>query len=193
MICLCTFIAKGEEPALGTGEQPNKVPAELEPHFRFLYDQLKETYVNYTQYVVTTTSAILLIIGWLLTSKDARAYISKYPRMKTVMVGAIVIFWAIEIVISWGAFQSSNKTKQLLEPIREALAKDYEAKEPIQHYYWAKGPFSITQDYYLPKVIQGHGVIIFVTAHAVLYVVLGLIIWSISAPKSVGHHDRGDQ
>lgn len=132
----------------------------LEPHFKFLYDLLKDNYTDYSYYVFSTTSAILLIIGWLLTSTDARTYISEHARIKILMLVGIVFFFVAEIYLSCGAKEKSDKISNLLEKASQADAL-------------------ISEEYYSPKKVPPQGVFAFVTAHAVLYVVLIWIICSI--------------
>ncbi len=133
----------------------------LEPHFKFLYDLLKDNYTDYSYYVFSTTSAILLIIGWLLTSSDARKYIAKHAGIKVCMIIGIVFFLAGEIYFSWKAKLNSDQIVQLLEN-----TKDYAGALPAE--------------YYRLKEVSWTGVAWFDIAHAVLYAILIWIICSIS-------------
>src|SRR5258706_13927978 len=89
----------------------------LDPHFKFLSDRLNGNYADYTQYIFTTTATILLIIGWLLTSKDARAYIAEHLWIKWPMTGAVFLFWVAEIWFSNGAFSTSNNFLNLIQKL----------------------------------------------------------------------------
>src|SRR5258708_14359 len=133
----------------------------LDPHFSFLYQQLKDYYTEYSYYVFSTTSAILLMIGWLLTSTDARTYISQHARIKLPMFLTILFFLLAEIYFSCSVLRKSNQTVGLL---REAVAA---SKDKL-----------ITDLYYLPQVVPVRGIVAFVTAHAVQYAILVLIICS---------------
>ena len=129
----------------------------LDPHFTFLYQSLKDTYGGYSSYIFSTTSAILLIIGWLLTSKEARTYISEHSRMKILMISAIIFFLFAEIRFSVGALHQSRSTVELLR-----AAIDH-ANDPL-----------IVDDYFRPRIVSG--IAVFIIAHAVLYSVLVAII-----------------
>jgi hypothetical protein len=149
---------------------------DLEPHFNFLRDRLKENYADYSQYVFTTTATILLIIGWLLTSKDARAYISEHRWIRWPMVGAIFLFWLAEIWFSHGAFDKSKRITDLIVRVlndHPDITEGYVLKDQLPD------PKAV---YYLSHVTPVEGVVVFVAAHAVLYVVLILIIWSLFSP-----------
>ena len=137
----------------------------LDPHFTFLNQSLKDTYSDYAYYIFSTTSAILLIIGWLLTSKDARDYISAHARMKIPMVSAIILFLFAEIWFSCGALHQSQSTVDLL---RAAIAH---AKDPL-----------LGEGYFRPRVVSG--IAIFIAAHTVLYAVLVTIICSLRRANS---------
>jgi hypothetical protein len=138
----------------------------LEPHFKFLYDVLKDNYSDYSYYVFSTTSAILLIIGWLLTSKDARNYISEHTRIKTWMFVGIAFFFTAEIFFSCRAKSRSDEIADLL-----AQMKDPTISTTTNNVYPAT--------YYSSKTVPWRGVVWFDAAHAVLYVILVRIIYSI--------------
>jgi hypothetical protein len=137
---------------------------DLEPHFRFLTERLAGNYDAYSQYIFTTTATILLIIGWLLTSTDARTYITQCPPVKWVMTSAIAIFLGAEIIFSASAAVTSQRTVGLIEK-----ALNY---RDVSH---VKDPL-IEGGYYELNIIPIHGIVIFVTVHAVLYGVLVFII-----------------
>jgi hypothetical protein len=130
----------------------------LDPHFTFLYQLLKDNYDGYSHYIFSTTSAILLIIGWLLTSKDARAYIATHSPVKAPMLAAIVFFIAAEIYFSIGAMRTSDRTIALIESAAPAISPGY----------------------YLPSKVPHHAIVVFIVSHVVLYIILAIIILSIS-------------
>jgi hypothetical protein len=149
-------------------ETPEK---DLEPHFRFLSERLKkEIYEGYSNYVFTTTATILLVLGWLLTSKDARSYIAGYPAVKSVMTVAIIVFIAAEIAFSAGAVGTSHATKRLIERALKHAPDEKRLIEP---------------GYYTPIIVPRHGVNIFVAVHVALYGVLIIVVWSISPAKQL--------
>jgi hypothetical protein len=133
----------------------------LDPHFTFLYQLLKDNYDGYSRYIFSTTSAILLIIGWLLTSKDARVYIAGHSLIKVPMLAAIVFFIAAEAYFSLGAMYKSDQTIAIIEKTCAA--------DPL-----------ISQAYYLPSKVRRRAIVVFIAAHVVLYAILAAIICSIS-------------
>ena len=139
----------------------------LDPHFTFLCEQLKEIYEDYSNYVFTTTATILLIIGWLLTSKDAQTFVSQHRWMRVAIYAAVVAFVLAEIWSSWGAYRHSRDVLLLIRTLLE--------RHPDP---------AITPGYYMPKVIPGTAVVVLVLAHLVLYAVLCLVIRSLSPRRS---------
>ncbi len=121
---------------------------------------LKDIYSDYAYYIFSTTSAILLIIGWLLTSKDARAYIAAHHLAKIAMIVAIVVFFFAEIWFSFGALHNSQGTVHLIQTAVK------HAKDDL-----------LVEGYYRPRIVSG--IWIFIAAHAVLYSLLVTIICSI--------------
>src|ERR1700677_821788 len=143
---------------------------DIDGHFAFLFDLLKDNYSNYSNYVFSTTSAIILIIGWLLTSKDARDFISGHPPIKTGCVICIVLFFFAEIYFSSGAV---GRSTLIINQIQTWINSN-----PGSH---------INDDYYSTKSVVWKGVIALTAAHALLYSILILMINYISKPKSPKH------
>jgi hypothetical protein len=147
----------------------------LDPHFTFLYQLLKDNYDGYSHYIFSTTSAILLIIGWLLTSKDARAYIATHLFIKAPMLTAILLFIGAEAYFSVGAARTSDETIRLIEEVNPPIPSGY----------------------YSPSTVPHRAIVVFIAAHAVLYAILAAIIWSISnstdePPPSLEAADAGN-
>ena len=141
---------------------PEQAKDSLEPHFKFLYELLKDNYSDYSYYIFSTTSAILLIIGWLLTSKDAREYISAHMQMKVWMIIGIAFFFIAELYFSNHAKLRSDEIIRLIGTINDPSTGK-----------------SFPDTYYSAKQVPWKGVIWFDTAHAVLYAILIKIIYSI--------------
>jgi hypothetical protein len=133
----------------------------LDPHFVFLFQLLKDNYDAYSYYIFSTTSAILLIIGWLLTSKDARSYIAGSSSIRPIMYVVIMLFIVAEIYFSWRAIRKSDEIIHLLEVASKT--------DPL-----------ITQAYYLAKRVPRSGSVVFVAAHSALYAILAAIIRSLA-------------
>jgi hypothetical protein len=131
----------------------------LDPHFTFLFQLLKDNYDSYSSYILSTTGVILTIIGWLLTSKDARAYIAERAGIKLPMYLVIAFFFLAEIYFSIGAWRTSCHVASLLQALPDK---------------------TIAADYYRSKEVPLRGVVLFDTAHGVLYAMLIAIIYSIS-------------
>ena len=136
----------------------------LDPHFTFLYEQLKDIFNSYAQYIFSTTSAILLITGWLLTSKDTRAYIASQPWLKVPMIVAVALFIGAEVWFSRGALNQSQHVVGLIE---KAVKQSNDDR---------------LLAYYQPRIVSGTGV--FIAAHSVLYAVLIAIICSIKPSET---------
>src|SRR2546423_5188760 len=134
---------------------------DLEPHFTFLYQLLKDNYTDYSYYVFSTTSAVLLIIGWLLTSTDARTYISEHARIRVPMIIGIVFFFVAEIYLSYGALHRSNVILGLLNNVVVATT------DPL-----------VYAAYYSPNAVPVRCIVALSTAHGVFYVMLIWIICS---------------
>jgi hypothetical protein len=130
--------------------------------FTFLYELLKDNYDGYSHYIFATTSAILLILGWLLTSGDARAYIAKHSQVKIPMLFGIVFFIAAEVYFSLGAMCHSRDILAL-------LGKTLTDPDILQ----------VCRQKQVPPL----AVAIFITAHTVLYLIVATVLWSISGTK----------
>ncbi len=137
----------------------------LDPHFTFLYQLLKDNYDGYSSYIFATTSAILLMIGWFITSKDARIYIARQSWIKIFMLIGIVIFIGAEIYFSYCALHTSDNIVFSLQNIVRASG------------------CSLVDTYYKSKIVQKCAVNFLIVLHTVLYIILAAIIWSISIDK----------
>jgi hypothetical protein len=131
----------------------------LDPHFKFLYQLLKDNYDEYSSYIFKTTSAILLMIGWFMTSKDARAYIATRSRAKVFILAGIGFFIGAEIIFSLGARCTSLKIVQLLQKT-ETISANHDIAAYLE-----------------PKIVPLHGITMFIAAHCVLYFILATIVW----------------
>jgi hypothetical protein len=132
----------------------------MDPHFSFLYDLLKDIYSDYDNYIFKTTSAILVIIGWLLTSKDARAFIAAHRCVVIPMMAAILFFIGAEIRFSESFYESSKNVESLIQ------AAIHDSNDP-----------QIKEGYYERWVVSKTW--IFVIAHIILYGILAWILCSI--------------
>lgn len=131
----------------------------LDSHFTFLYQALKENFDQYSSYIFSTTSALLLMIGWFMTSKDARTYIAKHSRAKVFILAGIIFFVGAEIYFSWGIKCQSDRIVTLLQNTASVRADH------------------IIEAYYQSKVVPQEAVIVFIAAHCILFAILAAIIW----------------
>lgn len=137
----------------------------MDPHFQFLYDSLVETHKGYAAYIMSTTSAILLIIGWMMTSGTAREFIGSHTAIKTSMIIAIVLFLGLE----WYLASNMQKRSAVLTTEIQSVVANIKERP-------------INANYYSGFVVSSRAPVLFTLAHAVLYGVLVVLILKIKKP-----------
>ena len=80
----------------------------LRAHFDVVYGSLREYNQGLFDSSFKATGLILLVLGWLLTSKEARAYLAATPGARRLAAVCLAIGFAAFVAISLRAYQLSQ-------------------------------------------------------------------------------------
>lgn len=84
--------------------------------FTMLMDATKQNYQNFLHSVWTALGAIMVAIGWLLTSKVARDHIATQPALKSIIILIIGAFLVVHVsVLIWHKLKSNRLGTMLME------------------------------------------------------------------------------
>lgn len=82
----------------------------IKAHFDVLYQSLKDYQSGFFDGAFTTSGFLVLVIGWVLTSKEARAYLGANVRARRLCALALLTGLAIYAGVSWRVFVLSQIT-----------------------------------------------------------------------------------
>ena len=103
--------------------------------FAFLLDASKQHFQNFLSNVWGTVGALMVGIGWILTSEQARIFLGKNPMERWLCTLVVVAFWVVHIVvIVW----HKRKMSQVIALIREGELTNVEEK----YYDFYRLPYS---------------------------------------------------
>jgi hypothetical protein len=82
--------------------------------FRALYDSLEHYHERLVSSVTATAGALLVVIGWAMTSDSLAARIAAHPRLRLLAVAVLVAALAIYLGTSYRLFRESKRMDALL-------------------------------------------------------------------------------
>jgi hypothetical protein len=80
----------------------------LKTHFDVLFGTLRDYQVGFFSGAFTATGFLILVIGWLLTSKEARVYLGRSGRARLVGTAVLGLGFVVYAVVSWRVFALSQ-------------------------------------------------------------------------------------
>jgi len=80
----------------------------LKTHFDVLFGSLKDHQTGLFDGAFTFTGFLVLVIGWLLTSKDARAFLASNGPVRRLCAAALGIGAVVYAVVSWRVYEASQ-------------------------------------------------------------------------------------
>ena len=131
--------------------------------FKFVFEALKDVSNMYGQFSFTATASILLVIGWILTSDDLRAFIGNEPNLKAAFAVVVASIFAVEIYLSYVLYKDSADLYNHIKTIDSGITeRAYEYKRTDSSTIW-----------------------LFLTVHLLMYLFLIYLVWIISPVKPV--------
>ena len=110
--------------------------------FSILFDATKENYQSFIHTVWTALGAVMVAIGWILTSRDARQFISSNENLKLTLIIIVLIFLVVHIsVIIWHKLKSNSILDMLS---RTDFSKSIKPDENVLELYSIPGIWVIT-------------------------------------------------
>ena len=110
--------------------------------FSILFDATKESYQSFIHTVWTALGAVMVAIGWILTSRDARQFISSNENLKLTLIIIVLIFLVVHIsVIIWHKLKSNSILDMLS---RTDFSKSIKPDENVLELYSIPGIWVIT-------------------------------------------------
>ena len=83
--------------------------------FTLVHNSLLQRTLEYFKNIMAATGFLLLAIGWLLTSKEARSFLAEHRRARNLMLVAIWTVAALDLASQAEALRISDARLRLLE------------------------------------------------------------------------------
>lgn len=80
----------------------------VKAHFDVLFESLKDYHQGFLDSAFKATGFLILVLGWLLTSKEARAYLAGSARARRLGAIALGLGFAVYAVVTWRVFLLSR-------------------------------------------------------------------------------------
>ena len=80
----------------------------LKTHFEVLFGSLKDYQSGLLAGSFTTSGFLILVIGWLLTSKEARSFLGNNASARRLGALALGVGFLVYAAVSWRVFQLSQ-------------------------------------------------------------------------------------
>ncbi|MCM8596697.1 hypothetical protein [Accumulibacter sp.] len=112
--------------------------------FELLHDALKAEKDSYTKVVWSSFSLLLIALGWLLTSRDARQFLRDNPGVRGVALSAVLVVAAVHTVVLGFHVAASQRIVHLLAKDcyvwLAAMGEEYYAQDALT---WGFLPVSL--------------------------------------------------
>lgn len=105
--------------------------------FGLLHETLKDIFKFYYENVMRTLAFIFIVIGWLITSIEARGIISTDSTLKIILLLVIVIGGVVHARASYLFYQHSQNTIQSLKELNIVPIKYYEQSQITRYMFLA--------------------------------------------------------
>lgn len=125
-------------------------------HFDVLFGMQREFYSRFVDLAVKIAGFYLLVLGWILTSEDARRYLSSDDLARGTAVAVVLIAWIIYCCMAYRLYWLSNQTFLSLQSLTDVPAFLYES-------------------YRVTRTTVG----IFLVANLVVTYVVGFVLWRV--------------
>lgn len=133
--------------------------------FDILLGMQREFYSRFIDLAVKIAGFYLLVLGWILTSEDARGYLSGDDLARGTAVAVVLIAWIIYCCMAYRLYWLSNRTFMSLQSLPDVPAFLYD-------------------NYRVTRTTVG----IFLVANLVVTYVVGFVLWR-AVDKEVGREE----
>jgi hypothetical protein len=121
--------------------------------FDVLYESLRTFQTGFVDAAFKATASFLLVLGWLVTSDKAREFLLKDPSRRYLAVLAVILAGVIYASISIRVYKFSHRTCALLDDLG-----------------------FVPRSYYEDRILTREGLVIFISANALLVTALSLFL-----------------
>ena len=129
------------------------MPATDAEKFELLYDALRAYQTGFVDAAFRVAAFILLVLGWLITSGDARSFLHAHQEGRLTAIAALALAAGIYALTSWRVYRFSQRTGSSLAQLA-----------------------FMPEEYYADRVLRTVTLVIFVTANVLLTAVACIFV-----------------
>lgn len=111
---------------------------------KLVIDASKSNYQIYLNNVWATLGFLILVVGWILTSKESRSFLFKHERLRKILIYALIALVVIHFAILIELYIKSGeliKTMQNMDLVRTGKIKESFLTYYKIPFYWLIGDF----------------------------------------------------
>ncbi|MDH4211990.1 MAG: hypothetical protein OEV79_11145 [candidate division WOR-3 bacterium] len=126
-------MASGVEPAIAASTQQIDT-VHAESTFKLLHTASKDNYEAWTSNVWGTVGFLIIVLGWILSSKNARLFLSRKHRARMVAIITVGIIAAINMVLNVDLARQSTDIQETLAQSAYATTMGLEEKHYARYH-----------------------------------------------------------